>query len=100
MEKFKMTIDAESHDGETVKCETKVEIACTKELAISILANLMRREPSLKDMFMHAIVASMSPDKDTEEISEDEYNTTKEEGDENTNSTSDTLEDTTQQPEL
>lgn len=74
MEKFFLKIDAKSPDGRAVKCETQVEIACTSEVAVNILAALFRKEASLKEMFTEALIMSHSSEPNTEPLSEEDYN--------------------------
>jgi hypothetical protein len=72
-EKFFLKIDAESPDGEAVRCETTVKIACSSEMAISIISNLMKKDSSLKEIFTKALLFSLTDSIETEKISDEEY---------------------------
>ena len=73
IEKFFMKIDAESPDGEAVRCETQIKVACTSEMAISVMANLMRQDAALKEIFTKALIMSLTGSVETQELSDEEY---------------------------
>ena len=75
-QRFFLKIDAESPDGEAIKCETQVKINCEKKVTAAILVNLMKENEELKLMFMDAFLLLMTTDDDpmSETISDEEFN--------------------------
>jgi hypothetical protein len=72
-QKFFLKIDAESPDGEAVKCETQIKVACSTEMAVGILANLIKQDSNLKRLITEALLISIGDDITTESISDEEY---------------------------
>lgn len=72
-QKFFLKIDAESPDGEAVKCETQIKVACSGEMAVGVLANIIKQDSNLKKLFTEALLMSMGNDVMTESISDEEY---------------------------
>lgn len=77
MQTFKLSIEAESEDGEAVRCVTNVDIRCKEVLAISVLANLLKENRDLRDLIADAFLFTMKNDKVVDRISTDEYDKTK-----------------------
>ena len=71
---FKITINAVSPDGESVKAHTDIHIHCEHSMAVGVVANLLRKEPRLKSILTEAFILAMSDAKISEEIDEDEFN--------------------------
>ena len=74
-QKFFLKIDAESPDGEAVKCETHVKINCDRKLSAAILANLLKEHADVKEMFMDAFLLILTSEDETiaEKISDEEF---------------------------
>jgi hypothetical protein len=72
-QKFFLKIDAESPDGEAVRCETKIKAECPREMIVSIIANLLRQDENLKKVFAEALLISMDNTEITETITDAEY---------------------------
>jgi|688.fasta_scaffold1318061_2 hypothetical protein len=72
-EKFVFKIDAESPDGQAVRCETKIQIACTSDMAVAIIANIFKTEKQLQKLFLDALLVSMSNEEISEKMSDEEY---------------------------
>lgn len=73
MQTFKLKIDAQSPDGVAINCHIESSIHCNKDMAISIMANMMRKEPEIKEIISTAVMLCMSGEEITQEISSDEY---------------------------
>lgn len=72
-EKFKLEINAVSPDGEAVNCNTSIKISCSQGMAIGIIANLMKQEPRMKQIFTEAMILSIIEKDLTQPISSDEF---------------------------
>lgn len=74
-QKFFLKIDAESPDGEAVRCETQIKVNCEKGLSAVIVAKILRDNIELKEIFMEAFIVLMTTEDETtsEKISDEEY---------------------------
>lgn len=72
-QKFFLKIDAESPDGEVVRCETQMKILCSSEMAISILVNFIKQDSNYKNLLAEALRISMNDDITIQDISDEEY---------------------------
>lgn len=59
-ETFKLTIDAESTQEGIIQCETKAEVACTEQMAISIIVNLMNNNEDMREIIYQAVFMHMA----------------------------------------
>lgn len=59
-ETFKLTIDAESTEEGIIQCETKAEVACSEQMAISIIVNLMNNNEDMQDIIYQAVFMHMA----------------------------------------
>jgi len=73
MQRFYLKIEAESPDGEAVKCETKIKVQCTEEVAASVLANIIKQDANIKKLFTQAMLLCMEDVTMSEDISDEEY---------------------------
>jgi hypothetical protein len=73
MEKFFLKIDAQSPDGEAVKCETTIKVKCSEFLAASVIANIIKQDENLKSIFTKALVLAMSGEEISQKISDDAF---------------------------
>lgn len=75
-QKFFLKIDAESPDGEVVKCETQMKVNCDKNISSAILVNLMKENEQLKYMLMDAFLLLMASQDEpiSENITNEEFN--------------------------
>lgn len=77
MQTFKLSIEAESQDGEAVRCTTDVDIKCKEVMAISVLANLLKENRDLRELIADAFLFTMKNDEVVDRISTKEYDKTK-----------------------
>lgn len=83
MQKFYLKIDAESPDGEAVKCETQIKVQCTEEVAASVLANIIRQDNNIRKLFAQAMLMCIEDSEISENISDKEYEKRLDQKDEN-----------------
>lgn len=74
-QKFFLKIDAESPDGEAVKCETQVRIDCDRRVSSVVLANLLKENEDIKEMFMDAFLLVISSKNEVlaEKLTDEEF---------------------------
>lgn len=73
-QKFFLRIDAESPDGEAVRCETKIKAECSSEMIIGVFANFIKQDPNMKKLIAEALLLSLDEDAiSIEKISDEEY---------------------------
>ena len=72
-QKFFLKIDAESPDGEAVKCETRVKVECSGQMAVAVLANVIQEDKNLKKLITEALLLAMEDGIDVQKITDDEY---------------------------
>ena len=72
-EKFFLKIDAESPDGEAVKCETQIKVACSTTMATTVLASLLKQDENLRRLVTQAMLLVMSNEELSERISNDDF---------------------------
>ena len=73
MEKFFLKIDAESSDGESVKCESQLRASCSKQMAAATIANLIKQDDKFKAIILEAIMICASGKDFAENITSEEY---------------------------
>ena len=73
MQNFNLEISAESPNGEAVKLETNVNIHCDKEMAVSVVVNVLKSNEHLKIIFAEALLISMADEKISENITDEQY---------------------------
>ena len=72
-ETFKLYIDAVSPDGSSVNCQSDIKIRCSHGMSVSVITNLLNKEPRLKIIFAEAVLLAITDTKVTEQISSDEF---------------------------
>lgn len=80
-EKFYLKIDASSEDGESIRSNVESSISCTRQTAIGILVNLLKKDENLKELLIEAILFSNADiiDIQEEKISDTDEEPNKEE---------------------
>jgi hypothetical protein len=79
-EVFNLSISAKSNDvSKAIRCETRIEIMCSNDMAVSIMANLIQENEDLKTIFSEALVRVMTDPVNIQKITPDEYNDVKRE---------------------
>jgi hypothetical protein len=76
MQTFKLSIEAESVDGEAVRCTTDVDIKCKESMAISVLANLLKENKDLRELIADAFLFTIKNDVVVDKISTKQYEKT------------------------
>jgi hypothetical protein len=75
-QKFILKIDAESPDGEIVKCHTEININCERHLSTTVVAKILKDNAELKQIFMDAFIILITPEENeilSQDISDEEY---------------------------
>lgn len=57
---FKLYIHAESTEQGIVQCETKAEVACSEDMAVSVIVNLMKSNEDMRDIIHSAVFMCMA----------------------------------------
>jgi hypothetical protein len=79
-EKFFLKIDAESPDGEAIKCERQVKVACSSVMAATVVANVLKQDKDLRKIILEAMLLVMTKGELSEKISDEEYDQRVEKG--------------------
>lgn len=59
-ETFKLIINAESTKEGVIECETKAEVSCTEQMAISVIVNLMNNNQDMREIIYQAVFMHMA----------------------------------------
>jgi hypothetical protein len=73
-ELFKLNINATSDDtSKAVRCETSVQVVCSSNMAVGVIANLLQENADLKIIFSEALLRVMTNTVNIEKISSEDY---------------------------
>ena len=73
MQKLFIKIDAESPDGQMVKCETQIKANCTAMMGASVLANIIKQDDNFREMVIEALALCATGKDLSEKVSDEEY---------------------------
>ena len=74
MQTFKLTIEGESIDGKAVKSHIAARIDCDRSMAVSLFAKVLEQDDAMKAIVTQALLISVTGEKFSDVMSDDEYN--------------------------